>query len=465
MQKLSKTEKALKNSIKDGAAFAAMDGITSTYSTPFALALGANNAEVGILNSVPNLFITISQVFAGKYIEKIGKKNVSQSLSFIHKLVWLLIFFIPIYFLKEGVFLFIILLTLSQVVLSISNTAWSSWMGSLVPEKIRGSYFGKRNTIQAAFSFSTTLLAGWILGLTKSLFGFSLVFFLAFIFGLISYFYLSKIPDVNPKKLEDKNHKLSVLDFVKEAKKYSNFHPFTIHMSLMSFVVNLASPFFTVYMLTVMRIGYEWYGIVIATEILTRIFMLRYWGRLSDKFGDRTIMSLCNILIVFYPFLFLFAANPFHLILISIFSGIAWSGFDLTAFNYLLDVTPPEKRPTYIANYKMIVGFSLFLGPLVGGLLSQYFSNLTLFWLNGLQILFLLSFILRGLATAYGLPRLKEVRVKRVLPISNVFLKAFAVYPARGITHDLVYVEHRFEYLEKNIIKKVKRLKYRSISL
>ncbi len=187
-------DKALKNSIKDGAAYSAMDGITTTYSTPFALALGANDAQVGILNSVSNLFITISQHFAGKYIEKTGRKTVAKNLSLIQKLIWIPIILIPMFFLQQGVWLFIILLTVSNVVLSFANTAWSSWMGNIVPESIRGIYFGKRNMIIGIFSFSTTLLAGWILGLTNSLLGFSLVFFLGFIFGLVSYFYLRKIP-------------------------------------------------------------------------------------------------------------------------------------------------------------------------------------------------------------------------------------------------------------------------------
>jgi len=445
--------KALKNSIKDGAAYSAMDGITSTYSTPFALALGANNAEIGLLSSIPNFFITLSQPFTGKFIEKRSRKIVCQSLSLVQRLIWLPIILMPFFFGK--VWLFIVLVTLSSVSLSFANTAWSSWIGNLVPESIRGRYFGKRNTIQSVFSFSTTLIAGWILGFMNNLFGFSVIFFLAFIFGLFSYFYLTRIPEASYKS-EHESKSLSVLDILRDFRKYSNFYPFTLHMSLFSFAVNIASPFFTVYMLSIMHIGYEWYAIVVATELLIRIFLHRYWGKLSDRFGDRTIMTLCNILIVFYPFFFLFVTNPFQLILISIFSGIVWSGFDLTTFNYLLDVTPPEKRPSYIANYKFIVGISLFLGPLIGGLLSQCFVNMTILWLSGLQIIFLLSFILRGITTAYGIPKLKEVRAKRVLPVSNVFLKAFAVYPVRGITHELFYIQHRFRYFERKIEKRLR---------
>lgn len=199
-----KLDKALSNSIKDGAAYSAMDGITSTYQTPFALALGANNAEIGLLNSIPNLFSTLFQPFIGKYIDRLGRKSVCESLILIQKLILIPIIFIPFFFLNEGVFFFILLTTLSNIALSFANTAWFSWMGSIVPEKIRGSYFGKRNTIQSIFSFSTTLLAGWILGITNNLFGFSFVFLLAFIFGLMSYFYLTKVPEVSYKRTEKK---------------------------------------------------------------------------------------------------------------------------------------------------------------------------------------------------------------------------------------------------------------------
>jgi MFS family permease len=457
--KLSKKKlnQALNNSIKDGAAYSAMDGITSTYTTPFALALGANDAQVGILSSIPNLFITLSQIFAGKYIEKRGGKKVAVSLSLVQRLSWLLIAFIPLFIFQGSLFLFIFLIVLIQVILSFASTAWSAWMGNLVPENIRGSYFGKRNAIVSVFSFATALIAGWLLGLINGLIGFSLVFFLAFIFGLISYFYLTKIPDTGYRQENKSNNNLNVFKFIKDFKKYSNFRPFTVHMSLLSFAVNIASPFFTVYMLSVMKIGYEWYGIVVATEIFARILMQRYWGRLSDKFGDRTIMCLCNILIVFYPLLFLFASNVFQLMLISIFSGIAWSGFDLTSFNYLLDITPPERRPSYIANYKVSVGVALFLGPLIGGFLSQYLSNTSFFWLGSLQILFLLSFILRAVVTAYGLPKIKEVRAKEVLPVSDVAVKAFAVYPVRGITQDLIYFQRGIEHMEKDFEKRFKK--------
>ena len=452
-----KIKKALNNSLKEGAAFSTMDGITSTYSTPFALALGASNSEIGILNSLPSLLMSIMQALSGGFIYRRGRKEIAVKFGLVHRLIWIPIILMPILF-ANNLWLFIILFSISGTVISLANTSWSCWMGGLVPEKIRGSYFGKRNMIQSATSFLATIVAGYLLGLFNSQFGFSLVFLLAFSAGMVSYFYLNKVPPEAREKHARTHEHIGIFGFLKEIRKHRNFFPFTVHMSLLNFAVNMSSPFFTVYMLSVMNVGYEWYAIIVGAETLTRIVMMRYWGKLSDKYGDRNIMSLCNILIVFYPFLFLLSSNVYQLALVGIFSGFAWSGFDLTSFNYLLDITPPDRRPAYISNYKVAIGMALFLGPLVGGYLSQYFSTVSFLSFSGLQTLFIVSFILRFVFTAYGLPKLREVRARRTMPITDVFLRAFATYPMKGITHNLTYIHNGLDWSERKIGARSRRL-------
>ena len=43
-------ERAKKISVKEGSAHSVMEGFGSRYITPFALAIGANNAQIGLLN-------------------------------------------------------------------------------------------------------------------------------------------------------------------------------------------------------------------------------------------------------------------------------------------------------------------------------------------------------------------------------------------------------------------------------
>jgi len=57
-------DKALKESIKEGSANAIAEGSGLNYITPYALALGANNAVIGILSSVPSLIVK-KQLYGG----------------------------------------------------------------------------------------------------------------------------------------------------------------------------------------------------------------------------------------------------------------------------------------------------------------------------------------------------------------------------------------------------------------
>jgi len=61
-------EKTKKMSIREGIASSVMDGSGGRYITPYALAIGASNAQIGLLTSIPSLLGNLSQLFTAKAI-------------------------------------------------------------------------------------------------------------------------------------------------------------------------------------------------------------------------------------------------------------------------------------------------------------------------------------------------------------------------------------------------------------
>jgi hypothetical protein len=59
-------EKTRDISIKEGAAAGVMDGAGLKYITPYALAIGTSNAQIGFLTSIPSLIGNLSQLFLSK---------------------------------------------------------------------------------------------------------------------------------------------------------------------------------------------------------------------------------------------------------------------------------------------------------------------------------------------------------------------------------------------------------------
>ena len=454
-QKLTDEEvdRGIRYSVRDAAAISARDSIFSNFSIPFALALGAGAEAIGLLTALPQLATSLLAPFIGNIIENAkSRKDLCRFTLILSNLLWLPVALLPLLTLagKEALWAFILLFTAVQVVRNVGSISWSAWIADIIPEKIRGKFFAKRNRAASAVALCATLFGGWLLGAADGGTGFTILFLIAIAAGAASYFFLGKSPDV---KKEDGEQKF-VFKFSKIPKIFRenhNFRDYTMMAVLFNFAVYLASPFFAVYMLTKMNIGYQWFAVVLALEALATILTQPYWGKLADRFGDRPIMFVCGLMVSLYPAFWFFITDPWQILFAATFSGIAWAGFDIVSFNYLLDVTPDKHRHFYICDFRMLSNFGIVAGPIAGGILAVVFANTTFLWLAGLQLVFLLSLILRSATMLGFMHRLKEVRVKKHYHIRNVLWKVVAVYPLKGAMHDVEAVFHALHKMEHGI--------------
>jgi MFS family permease len=422
-----------------------MSGIKSTYITPFALALGANVAQIGLLYAIPHLIAMLTYPLAAKVIEFFGdRKWITTRAALASYLFLLPIAAIPFIFPFGQVWILLALLGLSTLFFAFKTLAWSSWMGDLVPVRMRGKFFGTRNAVAKTASFFAVLAAGGALSAITGNLGFAVIFAAAFVLGAISHHYLSVMPDIPYLRRLHAGHgaALHFGEFLAAFRRRPNFFYFVLLMCGMNFAVLLMSPFTIVYMLEVLQIGYLWFTALIALSALTAIFSYPYWGKLADRFGDKAIMGVSSVLVAAVALGWSFVTSPYHIIPLEILIGFGWAGFMLATFNYLLDTTPATHRPIFVADYKLLIGLAMVAGPFLGGLLAAWLAEMSFAVWSGLQILFLLSFCLRAGVAAAFIPRLRALRTKRPRPIREVFWKAVAVYPAKGIAHEITVATH-----------------------
>lgn len=462
MQTLSKgeTKKGMKYFLRESASTSVKDSVLSSYLIPFALVLGATNVQIGMLSSIPRLFGTIFQPIAGKYIETLGGKKSTTLITYaLIPITLLLIAFLPFSLVSDKVLYLIIFTIFYQIVYTIDGTSWHSWFGDIVPEKIRGEFFGKRNMVAGFTSLIVSFCAGWFLNVVDGGMGFSIVFSFAAFAGFVSYMLLREVPK---SPLGPHGHfSFGIKEFFRDFQGHKNFSNYAYYTFFLNFGVYIASPFFIVFMLRDLNIGYFEYAIAIAIEAIAALCSQKYWGKLSDKFGDRAILGICAVLISFVPLAYVFVGGFTSLLLAQIFSGFAWAGFDLANFNFLLDATPPQKRPSFIANYKFFTGFTLFAGGILSGFLLTLLNNIQFLFLSGIKLLFLISFFLRIIPAAIFIPRLREQRVlaSKAIPIKNIFWRVVAIYPAQGIMHEIGTVNHCISCWEQDALRKIKSRK------
>jgi MFS family permease len=384
-----------------------MLGLTQDYIVPFALALKATAVQIGLLTSIPNASMALSQLAAPRLAEKAGnRKGLIVPVVFLHALMWLPILLVPYLSLTHKAWWLIGFLTVSTVFSSLGNPAWGSLMADLVPEEVRGRYFSFRGRICGLVTLAFFFIGGAILHFfAANLFlGFFFLFSAAMLFRLVSCHLLSKMHE--PPLSDHRKERSSLLHVVRNM-GWSNLGRFMMLVSLMNFATNVAGPFFAVYMLRDLKFNYLTYVTVIGVATMANLIFLTFWGKRADRAGNISVLKVTSVLVPLVPLLWIGSHQLHYLIPVQILSGFAWAGFNLASANFLYDASAPEKRTQYIAVFNALNGCAVCLGALLGGYLASWLPPLRGY---SLLTLFLVSGALRGVVAIHLLRHVSEVR-------------------------------------------------------
>ncbi len=422
-------EKTMKLSIKEGTVSTVMSSFGDAYIIPYALSLNANNVQIGLLSSLTGLIGPLAQIKGSRLMERFPRKKIVIIGTALNAIMWIPILILAFLF-QKGIYLeylpfaLILFYSIYAIFGSIGGPAWFSMLGDIVPQKIRGKYFGKRNRVAGTVGLVTTLGAAFLLDLFKTkgivLLGFSLLFFVAFVFRLVAAYLFTKHYD--PKLQLDDGYYFSFWDFIKKAPK-NNFGRFTIYIALMYFGVQIGGPFFAVYMLKDLNFSYITYTLVNISSTVFALITMGIWGKFSDKFGNRKILAICGFIIPFLPIAWVFSPSPIYLMFVpQLIGGIGWAGFNLAVSNFIYDAVTPARRAICVAYLNLMVGIGLFLGGIIGGFMAHF---ITISFMNSLLFIFLISGVVRLLASLIFIPMIKEVKKVHELKHPFVLLKQF----------------------------------------
>jgi len=274
--KEEKIKKSLKYSIIDGAFCSMMIGFGESFFSAFAVFLKATNLQLGLLSSLPQTLGSLFQMFTNRLIKlfKSRKKLVYIS-SLLQALMYIpvaLVFFFGTF----RVMHLIVFLCFYWVFGTISNPAWNSWIGDLVNEKERGSYFGRRNRVMGFLSFASLLAAGYILqrfssSTSMEYLGFAVIFSLAMFSRILSFVYLMKAYE--PEYTIAPESHFSFIDFIKQA-RFRNYGLFVIYLCFINFGVYVSAAFFTPYMLYELKLSYGIFTIITAAAMIMKFIMM-----------------------------------------------------------------------------------------------------------------------------------------------------------------------------------------------
>jgi MFS family permease len=381
-------ERGLDALVLDGVFSQALGVLTGgALLTGCALAYGASPSFVGMLAAIPFL-AQLAQFPAVALIEKIRRRRLICLVStIVARLMLLPLLAVPL--IPDPAVARIVLLVAFALLTplgAIGGCAWVSWTCDLVPHQRLGSVFARRQLRSNLSGMAAGILGGlivdhWTLvSLAHQTSGYLGVFVLAILAAAASTWYLTRMPEVPmPPATRQSLGRL----FAKPFRK-GNFRRLMIFLGTWNLAVNLAVPFFTVYL--VQDLHYR-ITTAIALGILSQLAnaaALPLWGRISDRSSNKTVIQLCAPLFLACLLGWVVAAQPaaHGLTLPILFAlqavlGAATAGLDLAGGNIALKLAPREEATVYLGVNGMVKSLCAGLAPIAAGILADRMSALS----------------------------------------------------------------------------------------
>ncbi len=356
---------------------------TGVVLTAFALHLGANNATIGLLAALPFL-AQLAQVPAIALVERVRqRKRIAVLSSIAGRLMLAAMALAPF----AGAFALpsLVAATLILCVLgAVGGCAWNSWMRDFAPEDRIGRIFARRT----AYATITTLLAG--LGAAFALewtpeqgpmrdYAFAGLYAAGCAAGLFSAWIVARMPE--PRMPDVENSGRGLAEQLRRPLRDGNFRQLILFLGTWQFAINLATPFFTVYL--VRQLGYDM-TIVMALSIASQVanaLTLRNWGMAADRFANKSVLLVAAPLYILCIAAMIggsqIADERFRLAWFAglhLLMGAAVAGVTLATANIALKLSPRGEGASYLAASAVVTAVAAGSAPILGGLLADFFS-------------------------------------------------------------------------------------------
>ena len=341
----------------------------------FSLRLGASSTYIGLINAI--LYVAFFFLPLGKLLTK------RFSIIGIFSSAWIIrsLGMIPIVIAsfaayagqnETALLLVILAVSIFHVSRGIGMVGNNPVIGQLASGADRGSYLTQIQIVNNAVGMFSGFAIAILLRRDPPLFLYSIIFIVGIICGVISGFYLAKVP--NPVIEEEGREKYNFSDIVKQVLTTASLRLFIIILLLVALVSGVARVFIVVYS---REIFFQTDGMVSLYTVFAGLGVLMIGlliKFLIDRIGAKPLFIVCVIMgiaslipIIFYSpgvgevSVFLYLTFLFFIM------HFGFSGAEGIAQTYFFGLVPKEKMLDMGIIYFLCFGIAGTLGSLLGG--------------------------------------------------------------------------------------------------
>ena len=366
--KRKRQSKQIKSSLRistvEGSWWAVMYGMVETYFGAFFEYLKYTSYEISILSTLPIFIGAVFQNLTGWFYDILrSRKTLLIILKCIQTITIPLILFAG--YSSGNYFLLLAFICLYYALAMSQMSPWTSWMGYLVPGRLRGRYFGNRSQVVRIFMLISSLIAGAILNSyeeSNTFNGFIIIFSLGMVANFGSIYYLNR--QYEPENTTD--DEIIEIDS-SNTNMDSGLKRFITYDSLSEFSFHVSGPLMMVYWLRDLKFDYIELAILINVSQVLGLFSMRYWGKRIDNSGSYSTIRFTSFCIGIFPMFWVgiyYLPNELILagsIIIASLASLMFSGRALALDNRLYEHMKNKKMIKVTSKRFFFRGLSIFI--------------------------------------------------------------------------------------------------------
>jgi len=418
-------------SLSENTRIFAMEGILYTLiitlannnNNLYASRLGATASDLGLIASLPPIVGMLSLIPLAVLTDRMHNKKPMVMLSavglgFMYVLVGMLAFFNA-----SMVPFLILLLVLVNIPMSLYNSSWQAFFSDVINPCDRNASYSFRTKMNTAVGIFIPLLAGGILALASGsgkIFVHQIYYWLAFPLALGQVLFLKKIKGGTVHKKST----LRLSDVGKSARTLFRSRTFMGFLAVALLVYCGWEMDWSLYFLAQFRyLHMNEAGISLITVLcaVTQFLTIGLWSRLIEKKGIRFVFvigaggfAFCSCFLVLSLSVPLTPGLILYYILQSIGSS-AYSAFQISVFQCLLEAIPHENRTLSISIYNTVILLSNTIMPYLGIFFYKSLGESR----NAMILSIAIIGTVRIFATLAALIRWYRLRGRNISPVSE----------------------------------------------
>lgn len=395
--------------VADGAMFVFGANFVSAFTIipVFIQQAGGNPVAIGAVPVLWIMGLNLPQLFFTKirYTERRIKPFVLRY-ALLFRVMYLVIALFTFFILKSlsqfnAVLSLLFLFFLTALVGSITIPAWVHLFSKTTPIKLRGRLLAVRQLIGSILAMAAGSLTVIILSTINFPSNFAILFLAAFIFTMVSFYFLSRLKEDDEVLDEEKTQPITnKLVMVKNVLRTNvPFRNFLIADALISMCIT-ATAFYPVFALKRFDLPVSYAGTFTIISTASMIVGNLFFGYLADVSGHKINLIILSITSLLASTTAIVANNILSYGMVFFFWGITLSLLGISRIPFVIELCSPKERQFYIALLNTITAPFAIFGIAAGAIISKW----------GYSLVFLIYILFAGISAVWLIKKVKEPR-------------------------------------------------------